>query len=267
MANSWLRLYAEFATDPKVQMLSEADQRRFVMLLCLRCCNGDETLRDEEVAFQLRISTDEWAQTKQRLLERRLIGEDSKPRAWNKRQFVSDSSTARVAKHRAKAATAAKRECNVSVTPPDTDTDTDTERNTPPISPPPPKPRAKTQAAEKPDGVTDGVWTDFTALRKAKHAPLTATALDVIEREAVKAKVSLQTALETCCARGWQGFRADWYAQNATERNRTQSFAQQDREAGMLRWEQMTGRQHPDRVRPTGTVIEIQAAEVRHAIV
>ena len=29
----WFRMYAEFATDPKVQMLSEADQRRYIMLL------------------------------------------------------------------------------------------------------------------------------------------------------------------------------------------------------------------------------------------
>ena len=61
MANPWFRMYAEFATDPKVQMMSEADQRRFVMLLCLRCSNDDVTLHDDEVAFQLRISNDEWS--------------------------------------------------------------------------------------------------------------------------------------------------------------------------------------------------------------
>ena len=63
MANQWFRMYAEFATDPKVQMMSEANQRRFVMVLCLRCSNDHVTLQDEEVAFQLRISNDEWAQT------------------------------------------------------------------------------------------------------------------------------------------------------------------------------------------------------------
>ena len=44
MANQWFRLYAEFAHDPKVQMLSEVDQRRYIMLLCMRC-NGDVTLQ------------------------------------------------------------------------------------------------------------------------------------------------------------------------------------------------------------------------------
>ena len=113
MANSWLRLYAEFATDPKVQRLSETDQRRYIMLLCLRCSNGDETLQDADVTFHLRISIEEWLSTKQVLLSKCLITDDNKPTAWNKRQFASDSSTARVLKHRE----LAKQDCNVSETP------------------------------------------------------------------------------------------------------------------------------------------------------
>lgn len=84
-ANQWLRLYAEFATDPKVQMLSEANQRRYIMLLCLRCSNGDVTLHDDEVAFQLRISDDEWAETKRVLMAKGLIDDESKPTVWSKR--------------------------------------------------------------------------------------------------------------------------------------------------------------------------------------
>jgi uncharacterized protein YdaU (DUF1376 family) len=53
-----------------------------------------------------------------------------------------------------------------------------------------------------PFGVTDSVWQDWLKLRKAKKAAVTQTALDGIEREARKAGVSLQMALETCCARG-----------------------------------------------------------------
>mgnify|MGYP006284557997 CR=1 FL=1 len=129
MANQWFRLYAEFANDPKVQMLSESDQRRFVMLLCLRCSNDDVTLQDEELAFQLRISNEEWLITKATLIAKNLINDDAQPVAWDRRQFQSDSSAARVAKHRRRK----KQECNVTVTPPDTDTDTDTE-----ITPPTP---------------------------------------------------------------------------------------------------------------------------------
>ena len=63
MANQWFRMYSEFSVDPKVQMLDEVDQRRLVMLFCIRC-NGNVTLHDEEVTFLLRISNEEWLKTK-----------------------------------------------------------------------------------------------------------------------------------------------------------------------------------------------------------
>lgn len=123
MANPWFRMYAEFATDPKVQMLGEVDQRRYLMLLCLRCSNDAVTLLETEVAFQLRISNEEWAATKAVLVGKNLITEACQPTAWDKRQYASDSSTVRVAAHRERK----KQAGNVTVTPPDTDTDTDTE--------------------------------------------------------------------------------------------------------------------------------------------
>lgn len=139
MSMQWFRMYAEFATDPKVQMLSEVDQRRFIMLLCMRCSNGSETLhetlhetphaglQDEVVMFQLRISAEEWQATKATLLAIGLITEDNMPAAWDKRQFTADSSTARVRAHRARKKKEVKRACNVTVTPPEAETDTDTD--------------------------------------------------------------------------------------------------------------------------------------------
>lgn len=129
MANPWFRMYAEFATDPKVQMMSEANQRRFIMLLCLRCSNDDETLRDDEVAFQLRISEDEWTQTKAAFLAKGLINESNTPAAWDKRQFVSDSSAERVRKHREKKKEAVKRQRNVTETSPEAEADTETDKD------------------------------------------------------------------------------------------------------------------------------------------
>lgn len=117
-------MYHEFANDPKVQRMSEAMQRRLVMLMCLRSSNGDETLHDDDVAFQLRISNDEWNETKAVFVEKEFIDQDNNLLNWDKRQYVSDSSTARVRAHRKKQ----KQQCNVSETPPDTDTDTDTEQ-------------------------------------------------------------------------------------------------------------------------------------------
>lgn len=112
MTNQWFRLYAEFATDPKIQMLPEAMQRRFIMLLCSRC-NGHVTLQDEEVTFLLRITVTEWQETKALFLSKNLIDKDNSILNWDKRQFRSDTSRVRVAKHREKM----KQECNVTVTP------------------------------------------------------------------------------------------------------------------------------------------------------
>ena len=66
------------------------------------------------------------------------------------------------------------------------------------------------EIAIKPDGVDDAVFNDFLKLRKAKRAPLTETALSGITKEATKAGITLQTALEICCKRGWQSFDAGW---------------------------------------------------------
>lgn len=61
-----------------------------------------------------------------------------------------------------------------------------------------------------PDGVAFQVWQDFRKLRERLRAPITATAMAGIQREADKAGISLETALVTCCERGWRGFKADW---------------------------------------------------------
>lgn len=123
MANQWFRLYSEFAHDPKVQMLSEINQRRLIMLFCIRC-NGTVTLQDEQVAFQLRISMDEWLASKATFIDKNFINNDNEVLNWDKRQFVSDSSAERVAKHRERM----KQSSNVTVTPPEQNR-TDTEHN------------------------------------------------------------------------------------------------------------------------------------------
>lgn len=61
-----------------------------------------------------------------------------------------------------------------------------------------------------PDGVPDSVWQDFVKHRKSIKAPLTGTAVKGIEREAKKAGISLNDAIQEICARGWRGFKADW---------------------------------------------------------
>lgn len=79
---------------------------------------------------------------------------------------------------------------------------------------------------DKPEDVSSNqIWVDFLALRNARHAPLTETALNIIRKEAHKAGISLEQALETCCMRGWQGFKAEWYLKG---QNRFQSIGPRD---------------------------------------
>ena len=61
-----------------------------------------------------------------------------------------------------------------------------------------------------PDGVSQSVWDDFVRQRKAKKAVITDTAIQGIEREAKKANMTLNDALQEICARGWTGFKAEW---------------------------------------------------------
>jgi uncharacterized protein YdaU (DUF1376 family) len=87
------------------------------------------------------------------------------------------------------------------------------------------KPITIRKTVAPPFGVTDSVWQDWITLRKSKKAAVTQTALDGIEREAKKAGVSLQTALETCCERGWTGFKAEWMEVKTTHQDKTLAAA------------------------------------------
>ena len=69
--------------------------------------------------------------------------------------------------------------------------------------------------AEKPDDVDQQTWDDFLQLRKTKRAPLTVTALATLRAESNKALLGLSEALQTCCLRGWQGFKAEWLLRDA----------------------------------------------------
>lgn len=80
----------------------------------------------------------------------------------------------------------------------------------PPMKEEKPK-RKRSSNVQKPESVSGQVWNDFCALRNKRRAPITETALKGIQREAEKAGISLEAALSTCCERGWQGFKADWY--------------------------------------------------------
>lgn len=91
---------------------------------------------------------------------------------------------------------------------------------------------AKSTVPAKPVEVTDQTWSDWLQLRKTLKAAVTQTAVDAINREARRAGYTLEQALETCCANGWRGFKADWVQQRGHVQHapRETAYQQQMRE-------------------------------------
>ena len=122
-------------------------------------------------------------------------------------------------------------------------------RAIPPVEPPPddrppdPLPEPPAQPVAKPArfeplaallalGVDDQVAADWLAVRKAKRAALTQTALDDVVAEAGKAGISVAQAVRICAARGWQGFRASWDWRDDRPQGRTFDHGQPALSAG-----------------------------------
>lgn len=80
--------------------MSEVDQRRLVLLFCQRC--KEERRTEEQMSFKWRVNLDEVRRTKSVFIESGFIDEDWNLLNWDKRQFLSDSSTDRVRKSRAR---------------------------------------------------------------------------------------------------------------------------------------------------------------------
>jgi hypothetical protein len=211
MANPWFRMYSEFAHDPKIQMITEAMQRRYVMLMCMRCSNTLVTLHETEVAFHLRLNDAEIAETKALFISKGFIDKSWNLLNWEKRQFASDTSADRVAKHRALQkekqgvtgnanVTLQKRRSNGLDTDTDTDTDTDKKKRVP----------AQSDYADLVDKVCPNVLADWTKVRRDKKAAITRTAIEGYIREAGLAGYSLEEAMRESATNGWTGFKAAW---------------------------------------------------------
>ena len=135
----WFRFYNEVLDDPKVQKLHPALFKHWVNLLCLASELGDagDLPDDNAIAFRLRVRTTEVRRIIDQLVAAGLLdvcGNDAESRTlsahnWQGRQRSSDSSSSRVARHRAgNRENVTLPETQVSRTvDTDTDTDTDTE--------------------------------------------------------------------------------------------------------------------------------------------
>lgn len=196
----WFRMYSEFASDPKVQSMSEAMQRRLMMLLCLRCSNTLVTLQDDEIAFALRISDEELAETKAVFMRKGFVNEVWEIANWDKRQFVSDSSAPRVAAYRERQKQAKEQASNVTVTPQiQNRTDTEQKQN-----------RTEKKAAQPPVALPDWLplqnWGAYLEMRKEKKKVPTSRAVELVLAELSKLKSAGQdvaAVLDKSTRNGW----------------------------------------------------------------
>jgi len=108
MSLPWFRLYSEFASDPKIQLLAFEDQRHFVVLLCLKSTGTLDTKSisqshfDRMICKALGLDSATGTEVKRRLSEVGLIDETWQPLRWDDRQKQSDSSAERAKKYREK---------------------------------------------------------------------------------------------------------------------------------------------------------------------
>jgi len=70
--------------------------------------------------------------------------------------------------------------------------------------------RQRATIVATPDGVSQSVWQEFIAHRKAKKAQVTQLVIDGIKKEADKAGFTLEDAIKEIVVRNWQGFKAEW---------------------------------------------------------
>jgi hypothetical protein len=138
----WFKFYHEWSHDPKIQTLSEADQRRHVVFMALHCRGEDFDLT--KYAYAMRISTDELSATIARLSQAGVRFDDrGNLSGWKKRQGPSEKERQRKSRQKRKAKTEESRDSHVTVTvpyrdchTPDADADPEAERQE--KNPPPP---------------------------------------------------------------------------------------------------------------------------------
>ena len=211
----WFRFHSEAIRRPKVARLSDGQYRLWTELMCVAAENDGAIPCLDDLKHILKRRLDHLSRGLDDLRRARLIdplGDGYEPHNWSKHQYKSDTSTARVQKHRA--------ERNVSETPPDTDTDTDTEEEEAKASPSQRARPVKPDPFTRPDWADSQHWLDFLANRKARSCQNTTTAY-----KKFLADIARLTSddwppgrlLEHAAANGWAGIYEPRESQNGSQ--------------------------------------------------
>ncbi|HPF34063.1 MAG TPA: hypothetical protein P5571_07225 [Candidatus Krumholzibacteria bacterium] len=111
----WFRTECDIISNPKLRLLTDTMQLRFFWCLALHAQGKLVGVPVERLAFALRLTSEDVTETLEALMAAELLLPDRTPKGWAKYQKLSDHSTGRVRKHRAKKrAEQAKRDETVS---------------------------------------------------------------------------------------------------------------------------------------------------------
>jgi hypothetical protein len=90
-----------------------------------------------------------------------------------------------------------------------------------------------------PEGMNEEIWKDFLSTRVKG---ITQTGLNGIAKQAALAGISLEDALQECCTRNWQSFRADWIKpQQGTKNGKHAAIAENNRRLNELIQQELAG--------------------------
>ena len=259
MANEWLRLWHDMPTDPKWRTISRASgqpiatvQATYLHLLVDASRNvtrGHVNVTQEDLASALDV-TDECIKAVIDAMQGRVLDGD-RLTGWELRQpkredtgdaesgTMSASSRKRAQREREKlqGKTLANNDCHAVSRNVTTDKDKDKEVKevketakavaiAPAISPALPDEKKPAKSITPTElalllalGIDRQLSIDFLTLRKAKKAPLTQRALDGLTREAGKAGISLDEAIDICIDRSWTGFNSSWNWQSKSSQS------------------------------------------------
>ena len=129
--NPWFRMYSDFMFDEKIEFIAFEDQRHYVFILCMKNAGlldkeyAQPGMLERIVAKRLGLFGESFEAARKRLVDADLIDASFQPIAWDKRQFLSDTSAERTKAYRDRM----KRHSDVTVTVQEAETDTETEED------------------------------------------------------------------------------------------------------------------------------------------
>lgn len=130
-ANPWFRMYSDFMFDEKIEFIAFEDQRHYVFILCMKNAGlldkeyAQPGMLERIVAKRLGLFGESFEAARKRLVDADLIDASFQPIAWDKRQFLSDTSAERTKAYRDRM----KRHSDVTVTVQEAETETETEED------------------------------------------------------------------------------------------------------------------------------------------